>query len=207
MKKVFLLLCVHVSLCAMDNRLNDALQYDYVDKFKEYMQAMNGDAESASEGYEGQLIQHVVKLNINDCVPEIKRETFLHAAVANKASKVAQYLIQEGAQVNVCNQQGFTPVSLAAHNGQEGVIKLLLEHNANPSTPNQWGNGPLHIVADSKECTELLLKAGAYIPACNDKGETPLDMARQKNKLAVVFALEEALQKKESMDAYGSDIG
>ncbi|MFT6765842.1 MAG: ankyrin repeat protein, partial [Alteromonas naphthalenivorans] len=148
MKRVFLLLCLHVSMYAMDSRLDQALRLDRVDEFKAYLEGVNGDTASSEQEYEQELCQDFVKLGVNDCIPEIKKETFLHAAVSNNAFNIAQYLVyEEGAAVNVTNQQGFTPVAIAAHNGQEGMIELLLNHNANPSTPNQWGNGPLHIVA------------------------------------------------------------
>jgi ankyrin repeat protein len=44
---------------------------------------------------------------------------------------VVKLLLQNGAKVNFRNEYGRTPLSLAAENGHEAVMKLLLENGAN----------------------------------------------------------------------------
>ncbi|MFT6765256.1 MAG: ankyrin repeat protein, partial [Alteromonas naphthalenivorans] len=51
---------------------------------------------------------------------------------------------------------------------------------------------------------KLLLEAEAYINACNDKGETPLNMARQNKKHSIIVMLSVALEKVKNADGRGA---
>jgi len=58
--------------------------------------------------------------------------TPLHYAIYFEKPKVAEFLIDNGADINapVSNTKSRTPLRLAAENGNEAIVKLLLDHKA-----------------------------------------------------------------------------
>ena len=90
----------------------------------------------------------------------------------NDKRKVAR-LLKAGANLNIQNRWGCTPLLYACIRKNYKIIELLLEAGANPNTQNDDGITPLHW-SSLPEITELLLKAGAN-PNIRDKiGWTPL---------------------------------
>lgn len=67
----------------------------------------------------------------------------LHYAVFNGHDKLASELITRGAEVNARSPNGSTPLMLAAREGREGLIKVLLESGADPKSKNDWGDNAL----------------------------------------------------------------
>lgn len=47
--------------------------------------------------------------------------------------EVVQILIQNGAQVNIQSQNGFTPLYMSAQENHDQVVKILLANGANQS--------------------------------------------------------------------------
>ncbi len=79
--------------------------------------------------------------------------------------EISKLLIENGANVNYVNAVGWTPVSIAADNGDHKIVKLLLENGAS-STINHKDilrNSPLHkaIRKGSLETVKLLVEHGA----------------------------------------------
>lgn len=66
----------------------------------------------------------------------------LHSAVAGRHLVIARMLLENGAPVNVVQQDGFTPLHGAAQNGQAEMIDLLLEYGADPSADSAGGQSP-----------------------------------------------------------------
>ena len=52
-------------------------------------------------------------------------------------------LIKAGADLNSQNKDGNTPLHFAAFNGQVKVIKVLINHEADPSVSNRMGHSYL----------------------------------------------------------------
>ena len=67
----------------------------------------------------------------------------LHYAVFNGHTKLASELITRGAEVNARSPNGSTPLMLAAREGREDLIKVLLESGADPRSKNDWGDNAL----------------------------------------------------------------
>jgi len=57
-------------------------------------------------------------------------------------------LIAHGANVNVRQAQGFTPLHSAAHNGQTALIKLLVDSKANINEKTNSGQTPLEMALE-----------------------------------------------------------
>lgn len=58
------------------------------------------------------------------------RNSALHAAAAGRAAEAGKLLIDHGANVNACQQGGWTPLHAAAQNGDIAFAGLLLEAGA-----------------------------------------------------------------------------
>ena len=98
--------------------------------------------------------------------------------------------LKSGADPNVKNKFGWTMLHHAANAGDVEMIKLLLDHGADPNTPATWqGQTPLHIVFDSylktrkhtpaveRACVEiacLLIDHGADVNAIDHKYREPI---------------------------------
>ncbi|XP_021308006.1 uncharacterized protein LOC110432267 [Sorghum bicolor] len=70
------------------------------------------------------------------------------AAAAGKF-KACKYLIKDlGLDVNATGTDGATPLVFAIHgSGSLAVVRLLLDHDANPNRADIYGSYPLHIAA------------------------------------------------------------
>lgn len=125
--------------------------------------------------------------------------TPLYAAVRFGRVKMASYLISQGADVNIVNNVGVTPLYEAVSAGvyltlQGGniptdldeirlnppteddyvkMVSLLLVHGARSNVKVHKGNTPLHY-AYNANMIQALLSHGALINAQNNDGETPL---------------------------------
>lgn len=97
-------------------------------------------------------------------------------------------LLKRGAQVNAANQDGWTPLHMAAFFGREEVARLLLQHGAHVNAANKKGMTPLHDAGD-QAVVRLLLKWGANVNAVDHDGETPLHFAASRGNKAVVQLL------------------
>lgn len=136
----------------------------------------------------------------------------LIAAVKDRQADAVANLLKEGANVNVRDRGGMTPLHWAAYSGDFEVLKALIAHGANVKTRQRGGEfTPLHFLAYTahdhkhwREETELLLAHGAEINARDNEGSTPLFWAAwQGNKELVKLLLDKgadvSLKGKENM--------
>jgi uncharacterized protein len=70
----------------------------------------------------------------------------------------------------------------------------LLRAGADPNAISVFGDTPLHlaITGENPEIVQALLAAGAKMDSRNSKGKTPLDEARERNKVVLQQLLENA---------------
>ena len=88
-------------------------------------------------------------------------------------------LIEAGADVEVVNPQGHTPLHQAAWQGHDTVCKTLIRAGANPNAVNSDGNTPLHqAVCNGHDtvCRTLVFEGGTP-DVVNGDGKTPLQRA------------------------------
>jgi ankyrin repeat protein len=98
----------------------------------------------------------------------------LLAAQVGKAETV-QVLLDAGADPTALTRQGETVLHVAAASGNTEVVRWLLDNHFAVNEKNKnLGGTPLHYaaLANSLECVELLLAAGAQ-PNALDKGNAP----------------------------------
>lgn len=111
-----------------------------------------------------------IKQRYNDTPPLIY-------AIAFEKKDAAKLLIEQGADVNVCDHIGRTALQLAVLHGEYEIAALLIEHSAdvNGRGNNRNGDTPLMSAPFAAiGMAELLIENGADVNAKNSYGYTPL---------------------------------
>lgn len=102
-------------------------------------------------------------------------------------------LIAKKAKLNKTDEFGYTSLMLAAKNGHEKALRALIEPSdaALLNAQEKDGNTALILAAQEghDECVAALLDAGARLDMKNLGGETALEQARAKKRIAVVQLL------------------
>ena len=85
-------------------------------------------------------------------------QTPLHISIINKNNKISTYLIKNGANVNLSDNNLNTSLHLAVQNGDINIILLLLNYRANPYSLNKNNETVLDLAIklNNKECINLL---------------------------------------------------
>jgi ankyrin repeat protein len=134
-------------------------------------------------------------------------EELIEAADENNVSEVLR-LLRAGADVNVKNQHGWTPLHWAGIKGHVQVFQALREHGADIEVKSPSGKTPLHFACsygnlpvviellnpnDNNGTTTTILgkrmRQGANTEAKTNQGNTPLHIAILSHHLPVLKAL------------------
>lgn len=118
-------------------------------------------------------------------------QQLFNAARAGTAGQVAAALAA-GAELEATNQQGMTPLMVAAINKNQGAVAALLRAGANPNHANAKGQTVLMaaVVGGDLEVVRLLLDKGADPSLSTPDRKTALGLARSQNKAAILGMLE-----------------
>ena len=127
----------------------------------------------------------------------IDNQTLLHVAVANNATKSVSLLLSKGADPNLKNGLGQTPLAIAVQRHRPNketreIVKLLISHGALVDVEDIDGNTLLHLIAVvgySSEYCQVIVENGANVNALNNAGNTPLHAAVFGRNLAAVETL------------------
>jgi ankyrin repeat protein len=108
----------------------------------------------------------------------------------------AQRLIEAGANTNIANNLGYTPLAFAIENNNSNMIKMLLETYQLGALETFAPQTPLNDIAllvatsqDDKWSTIELILRNADINITNKDGLTPLRIAIQNNNLTLLKKL------------------
>jgi ankyrin repeat protein len=80
---------------------------------------------------------------------EVARVPPLGTAAFVRSASLAALLLGGGADVDGQGEGGFTALHTAAANGDEPLVRLLLEHGADPTIPNAAGKRPVELARDA----------------------------------------------------------
>jgi len=106
-------------------------------------------------------------------------QTALHIVTQRRDLTWMSYLIAKGANVNMRDVQGVTPLQLASNLGFIEGIELLVESKARIDEPNDAGETPLISAVHRRNTAmaRILLKAGADPDRKDNSGRSARDYA------------------------------
>jgi hypothetical protein len=87
------------------------------------------------------LVQKGVDVNSSD---KDELNAPLHKAVLNDSVEIAEFLVANGARIQVHDQDENTPLHEAAHSGNIAIVEFLLANGADRYATNFEGSTPLH---------------------------------------------------------------
>lgn len=127
------------------------------------------------------------------------------AATKGDLAKVRS-LIEEGANVNVTDALGRTPLHMTAFYGRPKTAALLIASGANVNAKDRVGMTPLHaaVLAGGAQEVELLLDKKADINAQSEIGLTPLHLAAATGQLPLTALLIQRGANLQSKDREGN---
>ncbi|XP_047495309.1 adhesion G protein-coupled receptor L2-like isoform X1 [Penaeus chinensis] len=116
-------------------------------------------------------------------------------------------LLEEGAEVDARDKQGWTPLHNAAYSGNEEMVRILIKHGADINAKDyQYERTPLHIAAYNGQLAILttLLKAKATLDNTDINERTPLHLAAWGGQKREAQSLLIAGADIDAKDKYGS---
>ena len=173
--------------------------------------SVNKLIKAASNGESLEKLRYLINIkgidvNVRDengMTPLIYAAFFGHDAVAKE-------LIDCGADVNACGNNGANALMASLQNAKgERIAKLLLDSGADVNACDGQGITPLMaaIYTDSIEMTLYLLEKGADVRVKCSKGWTALDLAKQKENRQLLQILHQAGLFKNADLIYAARIG
>ncbi|XP_035473487.1 ankyrin repeat and EF-hand domain-containing protein 1a isoform X3 [Scophthalmus maximus] len=122
-------------------------------------------------------IEKLVNLGVENLINLTKPEDgagVLHMAVSDNRHDLVSYLLSRGADPNIQDKKGRTPVMLAAELGNEAILVLLAENNADLRLQDAQGKGVLfYLIYPTKchtRCLQLALECRAEVNNVSAQG-------------------------------------
>lgn len=117
----------------------------------------------------------------------------LHMAVASNSQEIVEALLKSGADPNILDVDGWTPLQIAVISNFQQVVRILLKNGADINARNKiqikvedkikeyLNNTALHIavIDENLDMVRILLDNGANSGIKNQKGNIPLHIAVQ----------------------------
>jgi ankyrin repeat protein len=133
------------------------------------------------------------------------RTAMFYAAIKGH-SAVLKLLLDSGADVDLRDSYGMTPLSyMACCGGQEDIMQLLLESGAKADSTDDGGQTPLSHASEKghKDLVRLLLRQDVEVDSKDLQGLTPLSHATTEGNTMVVQILITNGAKVDSRDGRG----
>ena len=132
------------------------------------------------------LLTTIAAVLLVGCGPSMS----IHEATEAGNIEVVELHLAAGTDVDTKNENGFTPLHIAASKGYKEVAELLVTNDADVNTKDN-GSTPLHMAAQfgHKAIVELLINKVADVNAKGELGETPLHSAAADGEKEIVELL------------------
>ena len=117
-------------------------------------------------------------------------QTALHIVVARRDETWTRFLLQRGANPNIADKTGATPVSVAASLGFVEGVEALVKAGGRIDVTNASGETPLIAAVHRRDSAliRLLMKNGANPDRSDNSGRSARDYARMMGGSAGVLA-------------------
>ena len=126
-------------------------------------------------------------------------DSALHIVVKRHDASWLAFLLSRGAQVDIKDRDGNTPLMTAVQLGDEDSARILLQAGAGPNVANAGGETPLIAAVQHREIStiRLLIQSGADPKSADHiAGKTARDYASEDPRgAAIVKILDEAKPK------------
>lgn len=131
-------------------------------------------------------------------------ETGLHITVERRDLTWTEFLLQQGANPNIADNRGRTPLIAAAQIGFTEGVQALVDAGARLDIANETGETPLIAAVHARniELIEVLVKAGADPDRADNAGRTARDYAGMPGVSGRVLA---AIERSEADEDDGAD--
>ena len=119
----------------------------------------------------------LLKAFISESYPDLNDTcgptTPLNMAVRSGNLDIFSYLIEQGCDVNLCDENGETPLIFACVKGNIDISKLLIEKGCDVNKQSKSGLSAFHLACKSgnTELINLLIEQGADMHAVNNDGK------------------------------------
>ncbi len=126
---------------------------------------------------------------------KLKSSTLLMETIKCRQPKIAEYLVEQGADVNKENSDGVTPLMLSIMLSDDTeLLKFLIKHKAKIEHIDLVGNTPLSgaVALGRKAAVKVLLNNGADPNVATQKGYTPLIIAMMSSRVDIMQILLDA---------------
>jgi ankyrin repeat protein len=108
-------------------------------------------------------------------------------------------LLENGADPNIPNNRGFTPLMRAAHSGMDNVVELLVNGGAELDAQDKHGRSALMLAlrGEHSQVAERLLMAGASTHLYDSEFHTAYDYAKSRQDVKLLNKYKTKPQKNE----------
>ncbi|XP_021964204.1 E3 ubiquitin-protein ligase mib1 isoform X3 [Folsomia candida] len=138
----------------------------------------------------GERLSALLKKLFENHVTGDVTEEFVKASANGDFQKCEELLKRGDCEVN-CTFSGHTAMQAASQNGHLDVIRILLNHGADPEVEDKDGDRAVHHAAfgDEPLVIEMMAQSGADLNARNKRRQTALHIGVNKGHLGVVRTL------------------
>ena len=157
-----------------------------------------------------EVIEILLNTRIDLEAKDAEERTALLWAAATGKETLARLLItsrhQSKADVRAVNNRGKSALHLAAENNRLELVRLLLDHDADPHAQSDGGWAPLHNAADKGhvDIAALLLEKGANVNSATSSGMTALHWSARNGHTQMVEMLLRHGSRRNCKDSFES---
>jgi|GEM_PF-3250513 len=143
--------------------------------------------------YSAQMIQRATEICFLSNPSTNLTQELINAIKTGVKAHLIPDFIEHGANVNYFDENGNTPLHLAAETGDLPTVNCLLNNpNVNVNAENIDHNTPLHLAVQNghhEVASAIAGNANALVNKRNSNGETPIQIAIRQGDTTIVFAL------------------
>ncbi|RYV00708.1 hypothetical protein SOPP22_18045 [Shewanella sp. OPT22] len=171
---------------------------------KQYSSAMGTAARFDRTECMDLLLQFKFDVNLQDCWGDIP----LYSAIRFGSPKSVELLLKRGSKVDILNKDNWSALGITLAFKRSQYAEQLLAHgsDSNQTFPN--GHTPLTQAIENGdlETVDLLLRNQASILVVNRYGINPIEYAKNKNQLRILFRLLLEVSSKEQFKCIGTSF-